>query len=68
MRKYIGCDAHARYSIFASLREDGRWDPLLRVEYNELEMSRFLKGLPAGSPVALPPQTPEFIALAGIDC
>lgn len=53
MRKYIGCDAHARYSIFASLREDGRWDPLVRVEHNELEMERFLKQLPAGSPVAL---------------
>ena len=53
MQKYIGCDAHARYSIFASLREDGRWDPLVRVEHNEGEMERFLKQLPAGSPVAL---------------
>lgn len=53
MRKYIGCDAHVRYSIFASLREDGRWDPLVRVEQNELEVERFLKQLPAGSPVAL---------------
>lgn len=52
MRKYIGCDAHARYSIFASLREDGAWDPLVRVEHNELEMERFLKQVPAGSPVA----------------
>jgi transposase len=53
MRKYIGCDAQARYSIFASVREDGRWDPLVRVEPNELERERFLKQLPAGSPVAL---------------
>jgi hypothetical protein len=53
MKKYIGCDAHARYSIFASLREDGRWDPLVRVEHDEGEMERFLKQLPAGSPVAL---------------
>jgi transposase len=53
MKKYIGCDAHARYSIFASVREDGRWDPPVRVEHNELEMERFLKQLPTGSPVAL---------------
>ena len=36
MKKYIGCDAHARYSIFASLREDGKWDAPVRVEHNEL--------------------------------
>jgi hypothetical protein len=53
MKQYIGCDAHARYSIFASLREDGGWDPLVGVEHNELEMERFLKELPRGSPVAL---------------
>ena len=53
MKKYIGCDAHARYSIFASVREDGRWDPPVRVEHNELEMERFLKQLPTGSAVAL---------------
>ena len=53
MKKYIGCDAHARYSIFVSLRENGQWDPPVRVEHNELEMERFLKQLPAGSPVAI---------------
>lgn len=53
MKKYIGCDAHARYSIFASLGEDGHWDPPVRVEHNELEMERFLKQLPPGTPVAL---------------
>lgn len=49
MKKYIGCDAHARYSIFASLREGGGWDPPVRVEHKEGEMERFLRGLPAGS-------------------
>jgi transposase len=53
VKKYIGCDAHARYSIFVSLREDGQWDAPVRVEHNELEMERFLKRLPAGSPVAI---------------
>jgi transposase len=53
MKKYIGCDAHARYSIFASLREDGGWDPPVRVEHNEGELERYLKHLPAGTPIAL---------------
>ncbi len=53
MKKYIGCDAHARYSIFASVGEDGRWDTPVRVEHNELEMERYLKQLPAGTLVAL---------------
>lgn len=53
MKKYIGCDAHARYSIFAILRDGGGWDAPVRVEHNELEMERFLQQLPPGSPVAL---------------
>lgn len=53
MRKYIGCDAHARYSIFVSIDGSGKAAAPVRVEHNELEMERFLKQLPAGSPVAL---------------
>lgn len=53
MKKYIGCDAHGRYSILAILREDGGWDPPVRVEHNELEMERYLMQLPAGGPVAV---------------
>jgi transposase len=53
MKKYIGCDAHARYSMMAVLNEDGRWEPPVRVEHNDLEMERYLKQLPAGTPVAL---------------
>lgn len=53
MKKYIGCDAHARYSIFAGLGEDGHWDAPVRVEHNELEMERYLKQLPSGTAVAL---------------
>ena len=49
MKKYIGCDAHARYSIFASLREDGGWDPPVRVEHNELEMDRYLNAVAEGN-------------------
>jgi len=53
MKKYIGCDAHARYSIFAVLREDGRWEAPVRVEHQESEMERYLKQLSPGTPVAL---------------
>ena len=53
MKKYIGCDAHARYSIFVRVRDDGKWDAPVRVEHNEGDMERFLKHLPPGSPVAL---------------
>lgn len=53
MKKYIGCDAHARYSVFVSLSEDGHWDPPVRVEHDRLELERFLQQLPPGSPVAL---------------
>jgi hypothetical protein len=35
------------------VREDGKWDPPVRVEHNELEMEQYLKQLPAGTPVAL---------------
>ena len=53
MRKYIGCDAHARYSILASVREDGQWDAPVRVEHNQLSMELCLKQLPTGTPVPL---------------
>ena len=53
MKQYIGCDAHARYSVFVSMDENGRADKPVRVEHDELEMERFLRTLPTGSPVAL---------------
>lgn len=53
MKQYIGCDAHARYSIFVSMDETGRVDRPVRVEHDELEMRRFLSTLPTGSPVAV---------------
>ena len=48
MRKYIGCDAHARYSIFASLREDGRWDAPVRWNTSGWRLERFLKQFAGG--------------------
>ena len=53
MKQYIGCDAHARYSIFVTMDESGKASSPIRVEHDELEIRRFLAGLPAGSPVAL---------------
>ena len=53
MKQYIGCDAHARYSIFVSMDEKGHSSPPVRVEHDELELRRFLGSLPVGSPVAL---------------
>lgn len=53
MKQYIGCDAHARYSIFVVMDEHGKAGLPVRVEHDELEMSRFLCTLAAGSPVAL---------------
>src|ERR1700761_3769829 len=53
MKQYIGCDAHAGYSIFVSMDETGKAAGPVRVEHDELEMRRFLGTLPAGSPVAL---------------
>lgn len=52
MKQYIGCDAQARYSIFVSMDEGGKASAPVRVAHEELEMRRFLAGLPAGSPVA----------------
>jgi transposase len=53
VKKYIGCDAHARYSIFVTMDENGRTEAPVRVEHDELEMRRYLGSLPAGSAVAI---------------
>jgi transposase len=53
VKQYIGCDAHARYSVFVSVDEHGKVAAPVRVEHDELEMRRYLCSLPAGSPVAI---------------
>ena len=53
MKKYIGCDAHGRDSIFVVMDEKGRCDPPVRVEHDELAMRSYVATLPPGSPVAL---------------
>jgi len=33
VKQYIGCDAHARYSVFVSVDETGRIGPRVRIDY-----------------------------------
>jgi hypothetical protein len=35
MEKYIGCDAHRRYSIFVTVDENGRASKPTRIEHRE---------------------------------
>jgi hypothetical protein len=53
MRKFYGCDAHKKYSVFAFMDEEGKHGPFLRVENNRDEFSFFLETLPPGSPIAV---------------
>ena len=53
MKKYIGCDAHTRYSILVVMDENGRCDSAVRVGHDEGEMRRYLATLPPGSAIAL---------------
>lgn len=53
MKKYIGCDAHQKYSVFVTMNERGEASVPVRVEHGKGELSKFLKTLPEGSPVAV---------------
>src|SRR5579863_6581767 len=48
IRKYVGCDAHARYSIFVSMDEGGKLSAPVRVEHEELEMRQFARRFAGG--------------------
>lgn len=53
MEQFIGCDAHKKFSVFASMNERGEYGPTIRVGH-ELEVFRkFLRELPAHSEIAL---------------
>jgi hypothetical protein len=51
MKQYIGCDRHARCSIFVSIDQTGKVPAPVRVEHDELEMrclsGQFASGLAA---------------------
>ncbi len=53
MKKYIGCDAHARYSVFVSVDETGRVGPPVRVNHGTRELRDYLGTLEPGTPVAV---------------
>ena len=51
--RYYGCDAHKRYSLFSSIDAKGHFGSSVRIENSRYQFSRFLCGLPEGSPVAI---------------
>lgn len=53
MRKYIGCDAHQKYSVFVTMNEKGEAGVPVRVQHEHGELEKFLKTLPPGAPVAV---------------
>jgi transposase len=50
---YFGCDAHKRYSVFASMNERGQKGSPVRVEHTRAMYREFLGGLPPHSPIAI---------------
>ena len=53
MKKYIGCDAHRRYSVFVSVNESGRASPPRRVEHEGAALQEYLASLPGDVDVAV---------------
>jgi len=53
MEHFIGCDAHKKFSVFASINEKGEYGPTFRVGHDLKLFREFLKELPAGSQIAL---------------
>lgn len=53
MKKYFGCDAHKKYSLFTYLDELGHPGPYVRVENERYQFRQFLENLPPGSPIAV---------------
>lgn len=53
MKEFYGCDAHKRYSVFASMDEAGHPGLSVRVANDRDQFSYFLHTLPPGSPIAV---------------
>ena len=53
MKQYIGCDSHARYSVFVSVDETGRIGPPVRVDHFGRDLRDYLAGLEKETPVAV---------------
>ncbi len=53
MEQFIGCDAHKKFSVFASIDEKGVYGPTVRVGHERGVFRMYLQGLPVGSEIAL---------------
>lgn len=53
MKQFIGCDVHKRYSVFVAMDETGKASRAVRVGHGNDELTKYLCGLPAGTPIAV---------------
>lgn len=53
MKQYIGCDTHARYSVFVSVDEKGRIGAPVRIEHGGRDLRDYLGKLENHTPVAV---------------
>jgi len=53
MKQFIGCDAHKKFSVFASMDENGVYGRTIRIGHDREVFRRYLRELPAGSEIAL---------------
>ncbi len=53
MKQFFGCDAHKKYSMFASINETGRYGCMVKVEHDRYVFRNFLSTLPPGSQIAM---------------
>ena len=53
MNRYFGCDAHKRYSIFASVDDAGSSGPYVRVQNERSLFRSYLKEIPPRSKIAV---------------
>jgi hypothetical protein len=53
MKKYIGCDAHARYSVFVSVDEKGQAAAPVRVAHGGRDLRDYLGSLEPSTPIVV---------------
>lgn len=53
MKQFIGCDNHARYSVFVSVNEAGKIGAPIRIEHSGRDLRDYLGSLERGTPVAV---------------
>jgi hypothetical protein len=53
VKQYIGCDAHARYSVFVSVDESGKVSKPVRVDHYSRDLRDYLSKLEKDTPVAV---------------